>query len=157
MENKHVGYLLIAISLVLIINITMFSSFLNNISQDSCTEFNCPYHQSFNKMKYLSFATVAIIIITAIILIRSKPEERIVTKTIEKKPEKKKIDVSELTNEEKEVLNLIQENKAIFQADLIDKTGYGKVKMTRIIDRLEGKDIVERKRRGMTNVVVLKD
>tara|TARA_Y100000310_G_scaffold79304_3_gene76019 strand:- start:11104 stop:11229 length:126 start_codon:yes stop_codon:yes gene_type:complete len=33
----------------------------------------------------------------------------------------------------------------------------GKAKVSRIIDRLENKDIVERKRRGMTNVVVLKD
>ena len=42
-------------------------------------------------------------------------------------------------------------------ADLIEKTGFGKAKMTRIIDRLEGKGFVERKRRGMTNVVVLDD
>tara|TARA_Y100000310_G_C20067175_1_gene527661 strand:- start:86 stop:418 length:333 start_codon:yes stop_codon:yes gene_type:complete len=110
-------------------------------------------------MKYLSFTTVAIIIITALILIFSKPDEKTIiqTKTIEKKTPTKKIDTSTLTSEEKEVLNLIKENKAIFQADLIEKTGYGKVKMTRIIDRLEGKDIVERKRRGMTNVVVMKE
>lgn len=79
------------------------------------------------------------------------------TKTIHKKPEKKKINTSNLKPEEKQVLSLIQENKAIFQADLIEKTGFGKAKMTRIIDRLEGKEIVERKRRGMTNIVVLRE
>ena len=52
---------------------------------------------------------------------------------------------------------MIQNNKAIFEADLIYKTGFGKAKMTRIIDRLEGKGFVERKRRGMTNVVVMKE
>jgi len=40
---------------------------------------------------------------------------------------------------------------------LIEKTGFGKAKMTRIIDRLEGRCFVERKRRGMTNIVVLKE
>ena len=44
----------------------------------------------------------------------------------------------------------------IFQPDLADKTGFSKVKVTRILDRLEGKQLIERKRRGMTNVVVLK-
>jgi len=62
-----------------------------------------------------------------------------------------------LVHQEKQVLDLVIENKAVFQADLIEKTGFGKAKMTRIIDRLEGQGIVERKRRGMTNVVVLKD
>ena len=62
-----------------------------------------------------------------------------------------------MTAEEKTVLSLVAQNNAIFQADLIEKTGFGKAKMTRIIDRLEGKGIVERKRRGMTNVVVMKE
>ena len=67
------------------------------------------------------------------------------------------MDTSELRGEEKKVLSLIEENKAIFQADLIEKTGFGKAKITRILDRLEGKGFVERKRRGLTNVVVLKE
>ena len=37
-----------------------------------------------------------------------------------------------------------------------EKLEIGKVGMTRILDKLESKDIVERKRRGMNNVVVLK-
>lgn len=37
-----------------------------------------------------------------------------------------------------------------------NKTGLTKVKVTRILDRLEGREIIERKRRGMTNVVILK-
>ena len=45
----------------------------------------------------------------------------------------------------------------MFQADLIEKTGFSKARMTRIVDKLEGNDLVERKRRGMTNVVVLKE
>ncbi|MEK6914369.1 MAG: MarR family transcriptional regulator [Nanoarchaeota archaeon] len=159
MENKYVGYLLIAISIVIIINITVFSSFINDINDNSCTEFDCPYHKSFNKMKYLSFATISIILITALILIFSKPEEKIVIKTkiIEKKTEKKILDTNGLKPEEKQILKLIQDSKTIFQAELIEKTSFGKAKMTRIIDRLEGRGFVERKRRGLTNVVVLRE
>ncbi|MBS3065392.1 MAG: MarR family transcriptional regulator, partial [DPANN group archaeon] len=58
---------------------------------------------------------------------------------------------------EKQVLELIQDSRTIFQADLIEKTGFGKAKITRILDRLEGRDFIERKRRGMTNVVVVKE
>ena len=45
----------------------------------------------------------------------------------------------------------------MFQADLIDKSGLGKVKISRILDRLEGKGLIERKRRGMNNIVVFKE
>ena len=93
------------------------------------------------------------------ILIFSKPQKEIIfkTRTVEKKIKKREIDTKDLKSEEIKVLKLIQEDKAVFQADLIEKTNFGKAKMTRIIDRLEGKGFVERKRRGLTNVVVLKD
>jgi len=35
------------------------------------------------------------------------------------------------------------------------RLGIGKVGMTRMLDKLESKGLVERKRRGMNNVVVL--
>jgi len=86
----------------------------------------------------------------------AKPEKKII---IQKSP-KKKIDVEKIkkfNGEEKKVLKLVKENKAIFQADLIEQTNFGKAKMTRILDRLEGHGIVERKRRGMTNIVILNE
>ena len=43
-----------------------------------------------------------------------------------------------------------------YQTDLIKETGFSKVKISRVLDRLEAKDILERKRRGMTNIIVLK-
>lgn len=46
---------------------------------------------------------------------------------------------------------------AIFQADLVEKSGFSKVKVSRILDALEGRGLIERRRRGMTNMVVLKN
>ncbi|MBR9678877.1 MAG: hypothetical protein GON13_01270 [Nanoarchaeota archaeon] len=63
----------------------------------------------------------------------------------------------ELTEEEQEIYKLIKESEGtIYQSDLVNKTEHSKVKITRILDKLENKKIIERKRRGMTNLVVLK-
>ena len=47
-----------------------------------------------------------------------------------------------------------------FQLDysfsLMEELDVGKVKMTRMMDKLEAKQIVERKRRGMNNIIVLR-
>ncbi|MBN1156717.1 MarR family transcriptional regulator [Candidatus Woesearchaeota archaeon] len=76
-----------------------------------------------------------------------------------KKTEKKdytKI-LSELDEEEKSILiKVIEAEGTMFQSDIVEKTGYTKVKVTRILDKLEGRGIIERRRRGMTNVVIMK-
>ncbi len=62
-----------------------------------------------------------------------------------------------LGDEEKFILEkVIEAQGAIFQSDLVNKSDFSKVKVTRILDRLEGRNLVERRRRGMSNVVVLK-
>jgi len=51
---------------------------------------------------------------------------------------------------------LIESEGAMFQSDLVEKSGFQKVKVSRLLDRLEGLGIIERRRRGMTNIVLLK-
>ena len=160
MENKNVGWLILGISALIIVIIFLFRSALEKIVGASCGVehgLSCPMYITINQQTYLALAIVGVLIIVGIVLIFSKPHERIIIKRVKEREPKKKIDVSELRPEEKNVLKLVQENGAIFQAELIEKTGYGKVKMSRIIDRLEGRGYVERKRRGMTNVVVMKN
>ena len=71
---------------------------------------------------------------------------------------KKRIDLDKLDKDEKRVIDLLlKENKAMFQATLKEKLDVGKVKLTRLLDKLEAKQLIERKRRGMNNLVVLKD
>ncbi len=161
MENKYVGYLLLGVSILVIIVILMFNSTLKDIAQALCaTEEHaslCPIiKETLNKQTYIALGIIGLLVIVGFALVFSKTQKEVILKTIEKKPKKKVLDIGGLKPEEKQVLELIQNNKAIFQAELIEKTGFGKAKMTRIIDRLEGKGFVERKRRGMTNIVVLK-
>jgi uncharacterized membrane protein len=65
--------------------------------------------------------------------------------------------LKELDPDSRSVLEkLIESNGSIFQSELVGHTGHTKVKITRILDRLEGRGLIERKRRGMTNVVILR-
>ena len=161
MENKNVGWLIIGISAVIIGIIYLFNNAMKNIIMQGCPLFKegiyCPALGTITQQTYLSLAIVGVLVIIGIILIFTKPLEKIIIKNIKEKKVEKKIDLSKFRPEEKQVFNTIKKHGAIFQADLIEKSGFGKAKISRIIDRLEGQGLVERKRRGMTNVVVLKD
>jgi len=59
--------------------------------------------------------------------------------------------------DEKRIVSLIiNEGGTIFQSQLVDRSGYSKSKVSLILDRLEAKKILERKRHGMSNAIVLK-
>lgn len=51
---------------------------------------------------------------------------------------------------------VIDDGGTIFQSQLVEKSGFSKSKVSLLLDKLEARRILERKRRGMTNVVVLK-
>jgi len=160
MENKNVGYMVLGISALIVVIIFLFRNALNSFLDATCSaagHTECMMYDTVTQQTYLALAIVGVLVVIGLVLIFSKQSERIVVKKIKEKKIEKKIDVSDLRSEDKKVFNLIKDKKAVFQADLIDEFGFGKAKMTRMIDRLEGRGLVERKRRGMTNVVVLKD
>ena len=67
------------------------------------------------------------------------------------------VELSKLDDDEKKIYASIKASDgASYQSDLIKELGMSKVQITRILDKLEAKKIIERKRRGMTNIVVLK-
>ena len=156
------GYILLGVSVLVIFIIFMFNNAMKKIIDSGCSMMHdlgyCPAYAAINQQTYLALGVAGLLVILSLIILFSKPQKEIIfrTKNVEKGSQNNKVNTTELKSEEKEVLNLVQKNKAIFQADLIEKTGFGKAKITRIIDRLEGKGFVERKRRGMTNIVVLK-
>ncbi len=60
------------------------------------------------------------------------------------------------TDEEEIIKLIIAEGGTIFQSQLVEKSGYSKSKVSLLLDRLEARKILERRRRGMSNVIVLK-
>src|SRR3990172_10669597 len=60
---------------------------------------------------------------------------------------KPNVNLRSLDNEERNVYKaVIASNGAIFQSELMEKLEFSKVKITRLLDRLEAKNILERRR-----------
>jgi len=65
--------------------------------------------------------------------------------------------IRDLNENAQRVYALLMENDGIMaQSDIVAKTGISKVSVTRALDTLEGKDLIERKRRGMGNIIYLR-
>jgi len=160
MKNKNVGFLISGIAIVIGFIVLIFNLGLRKVVASSCTMgTTCSMYSTIIIQTYVSLAIAALILVIGLFLIFSKEEKEIVFKKIKEKVEvrRKPVDYSKLDKEEKVLVKVIEDAEgSIFQADLVDKSGFSKVKVTRILDRLEGKQIIERKRRGMTNIVLLR-
>jgi putative component of membrane protein insertase Oxa1/YidC/SpoIIIJ protein YidD len=157
MENKTVGWIVVGIGILVGAIALIFNIGLKKIVGDTCTHGpTCSMYDTIAVQTWISLAIVGIILIIGVVLMFIKPKEKVIVKTIKEK--KKKKDYSGLDKKEKEVVDLLlNEGNAMFQADLMEKLNIGKVGVTRLLDKLEAKQIIERKRRGMNNIVVLKD
>lgn len=63
----------------------------------------------------------------------------------------------DLVGDEKRVIDLLmQSENFVFQNELSEQLSLSKVQLTRTLDKLEAKGLIERRRRGMTNAVLLK-
>jgi uncharacterized membrane protein len=162
MKNKNVGFLIVGIAIVIAIIVAIFNFGMRSIVAESCAHGpECSMYGTIALQTWISLAIAGLVAVIGLFLIFSKEEKEIVVKKVKIKetvPEKKvKVDYSKLDKDEKVVMRLVEENEGtIFQSDLVEKTDFSKVKVTRLLDRLEGRQLIERKRRGMTNVVVLK-
>lgn len=159
MENKNVGWLIIGIAFIMAIMVWLFDNVIRDNVGLTCSHGpTCEMYSSLNIQTWISFTIVGVIFIIGIFLFFIKPKEKTVIKTRLIKEKKKQINFSGLNEREKEAIRFIQEEKgAIFQATLMEKLGIGKVGLTRLLDKLEAKQIIERKRRGMNNIIILKN
>jgi uncharacterized membrane protein len=174
MRNKIAGFIIMGISLIIGIIIYAFNRALSQIVKTSCSHGDsCPMWGSISFHTTISTVIMVLIFLIGVYLVFFGREEKIITKirTVKLKEkkgiavkkqedydEKIKKAMSTLTKEEKAVVESVMEKQgAIFQSEIAEKTGYTKVKVTRILDRLEGQGIIERRRRGMTNMVIFKN
>jgi uncharacterized membrane protein len=160
MENKKVGWLIVGIGIVMSIIVLIFNLGLRNIVDDTCTHgASCSMYDTIGIQTWISLAIVLTIITIGLYIMFSKPEEKTIHKTIVKrikeKNKEKNIDLKNLNEKEKKALKIIQNEKGIFQKELMERLEIGKVGMTRLLDKLEAKQLIERKRRGMNNFVML--
>lgn len=163
MKNKNVGVLITGIAVLILIIIFIFNQSMTQIVNTTCSHGpSCTMYSTIKTQTYLSLTITGLILIIGLFLIFSKENERVVIRQIKplaqaspKKFDKKSLEG--LDNEEKIIMNLLLENKGnMFQSDIIQKTNLNKVKITRILDSLESQGLIERRRRGMTNIIILK-
>jgi uncharacterized membrane protein len=167
MRNRVVGFLVIGIALLIGFIIFAFNQAMTTIVNTSCSHgTSCPMWGTIEFQTNMSLAIMVFVIAIGLYLVFFGQEDKIITKfkTIKQQIEPKKITkenyrkvMESLDSDERAVLEKIINSKGtIFQSDLVNNDRFNKVKVTRILDRLEGRGLVERRRRGMTNVIVLK-
>lgn len=170
MKNRNVGIIIIGIALLIGFIIWAFNKAMTKIVNESCSHGpSCPMWGTIDFQTNVSIGVMIFVILVGLYLIffaKDEKENVIETKVVKVKEQITPKQVTkenyekvmkELNPDEKLVLErIIEAEGTIFQSDLVDKTGFTKVKVTRILDKLEGKAVIERKRRGMTNVVILK-
>lgn len=65
-------------------------------------------------------------------------------------------DTSRLKDDERRLYDIIAERGGeVLQRDLVATGEFSKAKVTRLLDKLEGKELIKRERHGMTNMVKL--
>lgn len=159
MKNRNVGFLIVGIAIMIGVIILLFNSGLKNIVDQTCDHgTECAMYDTIALQTNLSLAIAGLVLVIGLFLIFSKETERIIEKVVIRrvKEKKKKIDLSGLDSVERKVVEILKrEHGAFFQKSLMEELDVGKVKMTRMMDKLEAKQIIERKRRGMNNIIVL--
>ena len=177
MKNRHVGYLIIGVVILFLFVVMSFNQALRQIVDTTCTHGEaCTMHATLRTQEMISYSLMGILALVGVFMVFfMKDEEKIIQKEIikethhhhevegnngltpEEKIEAAQQKLENLDEEEKQVMSIIlRDEGATYQSDLIKETKLTKVKISRILDRLQGKGLIERKRRGMTNMVVVR-
>ncbi len=160
-KDRQIGYGLAALAVVLLVTLSLVKADVDEqdaflcevVSKDpSFSMEDCPAHNGNTSWLIIAAFGVSFVIFGTGIYLLFMPE-----KQAEQKIEPKEIDESQLDGEEKRIYAMLKGGSgSAYQIDIIKDTGYSKVKVTRVLDRLESKGIIERRRRGMTNIIFLK-
>jgi uncharacterized membrane protein len=154
---REAGYALILISVILFFVMLSVTNDLNRLMYTECNHPAgeiCPMESSLPLQSYAGFSLdFAIAGFGVFLVYKSRQARRFQS---EKKQDFER-SLKELDGDEKKVYETIAgSDGVVFQSDIVEKTQFPKVKVTRILDRMEHKGIVERRRRGMSNIVLIK-
>ncbi len=154
--NKILGFLIIVISVVSFFSLYTVTMRTAEVEHTQCLVIHpdCTILGHIPYESFLGLGGTAFLGLAGVYLVfREERTARTTSKLMRNATES----IKNLGNEEGGVYNFIKNSDGfIFQNDLIQKTGFSKVKVSRLLDKLEAKNLVERRRRGMSNVVVLK-
>lgn len=162
-ENKTMLGVIALLLVLFAVAIFFYNRTLNDLAAGSCTDApaNCP-HEKIVETQNIIIAVLILLIgaVVAWIFLQMRklpqPAARQETDSGKRAPARK-VNLSELDSDEKKIVAFLQERQgSAFQSEVIKLTGFSKVKVSRILDQMEHNGLVERKRRGMANLVVLR-
>jgi len=157
MENKYVGMMVIGMALIFFLIVMSFNQALESIVNESCTHgIECPMQTTLKTQKVISYSLIGLLVVVGL-FVTFWGKERVHRHDSYLNLEERGKLLEKVDGDEKKVVELIAaKDGSMYQSDVMKELEMSKVKVTRILDRLEGKGILERKRRGMTNIVILK-
>ena len=148
MNLKYLGIAVMVLSVLTVLTVHSLSLLLISsidMSAECSVVGTCPHVTALNYSYIGYISSAALFLVGLFIFLRGN------TTRIRRGMPK------DLQPDEKKLYKMIEEaGGIIFQSELVEKTGFPKTRVTRILDRLEAKDVLERRRRGMTNAVMLK-
>ena len=128
---------------------------LENVSRVQPLSFRVKYQsiqpstEIFNRFYLL--ISILVIILFFVALYALKKRKVIVKKIVRIKPEKIVMEV--LDEYEKKVYEIVKEAGRIKQNEIVDKTGFSKARVSRVLKSLADKKLVKVDKRGRTNIV----
>ncbi len=157
-KTRLTGIGIISLSLTLFILFFLLTDELMKAQTIECQQVcgvnmpeECPHSQSIPLVSYVGFTVSFITLMTGFYLWLGADKQMATNNGLSKRL------LKSLTRDERKIFEIINNSGgAVFQSELIEKTGFSKAKVSRILDKLEVKNLVERRRRGMTNMVVIK-
>ncbi len=157
LETKNLGLLVIGISILLAFVLIPPSIRIATSDAAKCIHdggLPCPWTTHLPIEFYFGLGfIITLIIIGSVITLRLRKKEKMDKELTMMINETKR----KLQDDERKIYDVITDNEGvIFQSDLVEKIGFPKVKVSRILDKLEGKGLIERRRRGLNNVIVAK-
>lgn len=153
-SRNYLGLSIVAVSVVTFIILFTVSLGYARMGHALCGSSSCTLVNHIPVQSYAGFGLLLVSIGMGSYLVFKQPGVERTQKISKIKMDKL---VGKLQDDEKKVFGEINKNDgSVFQNDLINSTGYSKVKVSRILDKLEMKGLVERRRRGMANMIILK-
>jgi uncharacterized membrane protein len=155
-KNSMIGMGLIGAAIILAMLVNWFGSVVAESQAGICgmEPEVCPHSKNIPLEVYLGYTISLVIGLVGVYLIITDLRK---SKLKNDAAEDWKKVTSALQGDERAIYELIASAEGVmFQSGIVEKSGLSKVKVSRVLDRLEARNLLERRRRGMSNVVVLK-
>ncbi len=156
-EDKYLGIIIILMSAIVFIILYNVSTELAQISHSTCSSdpaMSCTVYQHIPVVSWVAFPTLFGLGIIGSWFTYSGLK---INKASMRHTSKSAKIIKNLDAEEKKILDIVSNHEgSAFQSDLVRESNYTKVKVSRILDKLEMKGLIERRRRGMANLIVMK-